>query len=485
MNRELLVRALANGAGPDDGPLTIDLDSTACETYGWPRRRAAPQLRRLSRVKHSCRFSVVLALVPSPWEQRLTDEFCWNADLRDYYMAVESRETLEEWERAEWIASNWAIGRMYRTLEQVVAQADAGNWFHPETPERKRDTLPHPERMVNNAPAFGISPAEKRALDLVADHPMIPLQHLARWLGVSDGRVSQMTRSLAATWGLVEQHGRRGDVRYTLSEPGIRYVTRRDRAQLTTTMAAWSTEETTDSQGRPRPLGHRILTWKRQTDHADGITWFLSELAAEARADEGSKLQWHVPTARADRAFNRGDDAIAPGSVGHLLTGGLHVPFCFEHELRVHHPRGGGQTAALLSLLPIRRSPQLPAPIPDHAVRGGHGGGGRDLLQHGSPDGNRVAAHPGVQLEGPVRKKAAGRVLASLVGTAQAAPGAAGTGCLRVGWPVPTNATAGDASCGLHGTISTRFDVRGAQTCNPGAVAGAGSTPATCHFDPV
>ena len=34
VSRELLSRAWAAGAGPGDGPLTIDLDSTICETYG-------------------------------------------------------------------------------------------------------------------------------------------------------------------------------------------------------------------------------------------------------------------------------------------------------------------------------------------------------------------------------------------------------------------------------------------------------------------
>ncbi len=34
VSRELLGRAWAAGAGPGDGPLTIDLDSTICETYG-------------------------------------------------------------------------------------------------------------------------------------------------------------------------------------------------------------------------------------------------------------------------------------------------------------------------------------------------------------------------------------------------------------------------------------------------------------------
>ena len=304
------------------------------------RRSLYDRLRAIAEYDYTRRPSVVLVLAPSPWEQRLTDDFCLNADLRDYYVGVECRETLEEWDRPVWISSNWVVGRRYRTLEQVVPQADAGGRFHPETPERKRASLPDPQRMAQAAPAFGVSPSEKRALDLITDHPMIPREHLARWLGVSDGRVSQMTLSLQDPWGLIEQHGKRSDVRYTLSERGIRYVTRRDRAQLAATMAAWSTEDTADNHGQPRPLGHRIHTWARQTSHADGITWFLSELAAEARDDDGSELQWSVPTARSDRAFNHGEDAIAPDAVGHLLAGGLHVPFYFEQELRARHPRG-------------------------------------------------------------------------------------------------------------------------------------------------
>ena len=40
MSRELLARAWAAGAGPGDGPLTIDLDSTLCETYGLAKEGA-------------------------------------------------------------------------------------------------------------------------------------------------------------------------------------------------------------------------------------------------------------------------------------------------------------------------------------------------------------------------------------------------------------------------------------------------------------
>ena len=155
--------------------------------------------------------------------------------------------------------------------------------------------IPQPARMVQAEPTFGISPSEKRTLDLVTDHPMIPRGHLARWFGVSEGRVSQMMHSLVDTWSLVERRGKRGDTRYTLSAEGIRYITHRDRAQLPTTRGIWSTALTTDHQGRTRHVGHRIDTWARQTKHADGITWFLSKLEAEARADPDSELLWSVP----------------------------------------------------------------------------------------------------------------------------------------------------------------------------------------------
>ena len=40
VSRQLLARAWAAGAGPGDGPLTIDLDSTICETYGLTKEGA-------------------------------------------------------------------------------------------------------------------------------------------------------------------------------------------------------------------------------------------------------------------------------------------------------------------------------------------------------------------------------------------------------------------------------------------------------------
>ena len=304
------------------------------------RRSLYDRLRAIAEYDYTRRPDAVLILTPSIWEQRLTTRFCMELNLEDSYVGVESRDTLERRNYHVWQKTSGLFSGTYHTLNHVSSQGSPGGALHTESPERKRASIPHPERMVRAAPAFGISPSEKQTLNLIADHPMIPREHLARWLGVSEGRVSQMMHNLVDTWSLIERRGTPGDTRYTLSAEGIRYVTHRDRAQLPTTRGIWSTALTTGRQGRRRHVGHRIDTWARQTKHADGVTWFLSKLEAEARAMPGSRLLWSVSTARSDRAFNWGDAAIAPDAVGKMTAGGLQIPFYLEYELRARHPRG-------------------------------------------------------------------------------------------------------------------------------------------------
>ena len=304
------------------------------------RRSLYDRLRAIAEYDHSRRPDIVLVLVPSVWERRLTATFCEQVYLRDCFVAVESRTALERRNRHVWHSTSFLIGGRERTVEGVIALASPGRRPLTASPERKRASIPDPARMTQNTQAFGLAPSEKRTLDLITDHPMIPREHLALWLGISEGRVSQMMRSLLKIWGLIERRGKRGEVRYTLSDEGIRYITHRDRAELPTTRGIWSAELTTDKEGRRRHVGHRIETWARQTKHADGITWFLSQLQAETRADPDSELVWIVPTARSDRAYNWGQSAIAPDAVGHLVASGHPVPFYLEHELRARHPRG-------------------------------------------------------------------------------------------------------------------------------------------------
>ena len=72
-----------------------------------------------------------------------------------------------------------------------AAVAGAQTRIHTPTPSEWR-RLRRPSASV---------PSEKRTLDIITDHPMIPREHLARWLGVSEGRVSQIMRSLVGQLG--------------------------------------------------------------------------------------------------------------------------------------------------------------------------------------------------------------------------------------------------------------------------------------------
>ena len=304
------------------------------------RRSLYDRLRTIVEYDFTRRPEAILILTPTEWEERLTTRFCIDLNLQNCYVTAETRVALEEWDRRLWQQTSFFVQGHYCSLDTVASHESYGGAALSTSFSRKRATIPDPEQLVNSTPAFGLKPAEKRVLDLITDHPMIPRNHLSRWLGVSEGRVSRKMGSLIGEWGLVERHGKRGHTRYTLSDEGIRHITHRDRAQLPTTRGIWSPALTTSRDGRTRHVGHRIDTWARQTKHADGVTRFLSRLASEARTDPASHLRWSVPTARSDRSFRWGEAAISPDAVGEVTTGGLHIPFFFEYELRARHPKG-------------------------------------------------------------------------------------------------------------------------------------------------
>ncbi len=168
------------------------------------RRSLYDRLRAIAQYDYRRRPDTVLILTPSVWELRRTARFCIDNDLHDCYVAVESRDALERRDLRLWCEATGLFGLSYRKLETVSSRSSPGRRPRTQSPERKRASLPRPERMAQAAPAFGVSPSEKRTLNLITDHAMIPREHLALWLGVSEGRVSQMMHSLVNTWGLVE-----------------------------------------------------------------------------------------------------------------------------------------------------------------------------------------------------------------------------------------------------------------------------------------
>ena len=306
------------------------------------RRSLYDRLRAIAEYDYTRRPDTILILTPSVWEERLTTRFCIQLNLDDCFVAVETRDALE------------------RTGPSPLAQILVGRQLVPHAGGRERPRQPRPgwrspphhrSGSEHRCPApsewrrlrrpFGVSPAEKRTLDLIADYPMIPREHLALWLGVSEGRVSQMMRSLVDTWNLIERHGKRGNVRYTLSAEGI---------------TLRHPPGTAPSFPPRRAYGAQPSA---PTDRAAGDTWATASRRGRFRrstptASHGSSRSWRprlgpTPTASwCGPSPPPGPTGPTTGEIrpslptlwGQMTAEGLRIPFYFEHELRARHPQG-------------------------------------------------------------------------------------------------------------------------------------------------
>ena len=118
------------------------------------RRSLYDRLRAIAEYDYSRHADTVLILVPSVWEERLTTRFCEDRNIRDCYVAVESRDALERRDLRLWRSASWVIGSRFFSLKGVVSRASPGGGHRTQSPERKRASLPRPERMAQAAPAL-------------------------------------------------------------------------------------------------------------------------------------------------------------------------------------------------------------------------------------------------------------------------------------------------------------------------------------------
>ena len=90
------------------------------------RRSLYDRLRAIAEYNYDQRPGIVLVLVPSVWEQRLTARFCEQRDLRDCFVAVESRAALERRDLRLWCKTSWVTGSNFFSLEHVSSQGRSG-----------------------------------------------------------------------------------------------------------------------------------------------------------------------------------------------------------------------------------------------------------------------------------------------------------------------------------------------------------------------
>ena len=118
------------------------------------RRSLYDRLRAIAEYNYTRRPDTILVLIPSVWEQRLTTRFCMELNLEGSYVGEESRDVLERRNYHVWQKTSGLFSGSYYTLDFVSSQGDASGRLFTESPNRKRASLPRPERMAQAAPAF-------------------------------------------------------------------------------------------------------------------------------------------------------------------------------------------------------------------------------------------------------------------------------------------------------------------------------------------
>ncbi len=280
------------------------------------------------------------------------------------FLALESEAAVADGRAAVWRA---ASSPALVGLGAALAAMRPGGALPTERPEA-RPVLPDgldSARSADQLLTAVLKPAEKRALDLIADWPWIVPGDLAALVGVSASRLSRVLSRLDEL-GLVVSTPVAGR-RVALSDRALAFLARRDRASVALARKRWSTELV--GGGREDDwraiTGTRSRQLARHIEHTAGVHWFLARLATQVRMEGGCRVVQLDPPHRAARYFRYGGAlrSIHPDAFGVLRRGDEAWPFFLEWERRALHP-----STMAARLAPYLRYYAADRPVADHGT---------------------------------------------------------------------------------------------------------------------
>ena len=212
-----------------------------------------------------------------------------------------------------------------------------------------------------------LTAGEKRALDLIGDWPWIAPTHLGSLLGVDRSRFSQLLGRLTEH-ELVATHRHGGRSRLALSDRGIAYLARRDRAAVGAARRRWSAQPR--DPGAPSDWrnvsGARSRQLLRHLDHTESVHEFIAALADQARANAW-RLEQLDPPHRASRYFRHDDGSvrsIQPDAFAFVRQDNQPQALFLEWERRAVRP-----TTMAARLAPYLRYYSTLRPTDDHGIQ--------------------------------------------------------------------------------------------------------------------
>lgn len=164
----------------------------------------------------------------------------------------------------------------------------------------RQATPPKPAEQLDAALSLQLSRAEKQALDLLADWPLCSTEQLAGLMGgVTPRRANQVLRSLQRR-DLVRRDGKV----HVLTDEGLTYVARRDRAAVGPMLDRWTPQRAEDGTY----IGTALRAIASQHQHQAGITDLAARLSAEVARfpDQDRELLDLLPTQRSQISYRSG-----------------------------------------------------------------------------------------------------------------------------------------------------------------------------------
>ena len=202
-------------------------------------------------------------------------------------------------------------------------------------PEGVRADMPEPAQQLASALAVQLTRAEKDVLDLLAAWPRCTREQLAGLMGgVTPRRVNQVLRSLRDQELLQED-----DCRLMLTDPGLTYLARRDRAAVGLILDRWTVQPAVSDPSVYAGSALRALA--NQPRHHDGVTGFAASLSAEVARSPDHDLFDLLPTHRSNIGYRRRGTnyMIHPDASFTLECKGRWRPFLLEFERRATTPK--------------------------------------------------------------------------------------------------------------------------------------------------
>ncbi len=319
--------------------------------------------KRLWRLREGPRPGAYLLLVPDAVRLRHTARLMARAPA-PAFLALEGDAAASGRGARVW---RTASGSPPLSLTEVLSHVpDGGAW--PGEEPLARVTAARDLRETEPGAALAwmlpsrLSPAEKRALDLLSDWPWIAPAHLGGLLAVSAGRVSQLTGGLEAA-GLVA----RVSGRLVVSDRGLALLARRDRAAAGLARRRWSAQPLDPGAppGWRNVSGRRSRQLLRTLEHTTAVHWFIAALATQA-LEHGQEVVQLDPPHRASRYFRHGGvvHSVHPDAFGVLRREGKPWPFFLEWERRAVRP-----STMAARIAPYLRYYASQRPTDDHGVR--------------------------------------------------------------------------------------------------------------------